>query len=450
MIFTDPKKIAHFEALAQLNPKRYHFRVGATAILGDVMLTSLQLLPFALFLGVPLLFFRQPLFYWVAGLAMLMFVWFTRPIFRVAGREIFREEAPVLFANIDEISASLNVSGKTRIMVDERFNASAAESRGLFGIIGTTRVLTLGLPLLATLSRPQILSVIAHEFGHFSRRHGRLGHWIYRARIGWLDYTETDHTSDRLDKAIQWVGNIFVPYFAALSFAHSRQCEYEADADAASVVGLTQFSDALARVTIQSVFWDQELAKQATAWQQETQAAPDDYYDRASRCALDWESSNRPKLLLQALAEPMGYIDTHPSLSKRLQALESLKTDPGLTTSKEKAGGAELFGGTWARLCQSSNDAWKKRNGTDWTAAYFYYDFVLKEILLPDASTTVAWPVSRLLTRIRAMKVANPEAARDEINALRRRAPNDADVAFLYAEMERRKKSDTMNWRVKG
>ena len=140
----------------------------------------------------------------------------------------FIDHRLVIATNGGELESFDLTDGLSVAEFDAELNASAAETRGLFGVLGTRRVLTLGVPLLGTLSREELMAVIAHEYGHFSRRHGRLGHWLYRARVGWLRYAEhVDESDSTFYRAAAWYAARFVPYFSARSFVHSRQCEYE-------------------------------------------------------------------------------------------------------------------------------------------------------------------------------------------------------------------------------
>ncbi len=70
---------------------------------------------------------------------------------RLQGRALTREQAPLLFAEIDAIRDKLQVRKRMEVMLDDSFNAGALETRGFFGLFGTRRVLFLGVPLLENL-----------------------------------------------------------------------------------------------------------------------------------------------------------------------------------------------------------------------------------------------------------------------------------------------------------
>ena len=94
------------------------------------------------------------------------------------GTPVSRKTAPGPVRRADR-SSVLSRNASYDVHVDQALNASATEMRGLLGLMGTRRVLTPGV-LLLLMTKDELLAVVAHEFGHFSRRHGRLGQWFYR------------------------------------------------------------------------------------------------------------------------------------------------------------------------------------------------------------------------------------------------------------------------------
>src|SRR5438105_5788782 len=129
------------------------------------------------------------------------------------GEPLARQEAPAFFARLDRLVAGLHTPRVHRVLVTEDFNAAVMQLPRL-GIFGWYRsYLLIGLPLMQCLSGPQFEAVLAHELGHLSRGHARLGNWIYRLRRVWM----------RLDSALaqrpQWgsgairgVLHWYVPY----------------------------------------------------------------------------------------------------------------------------------------------------------------------------------------------------------------------------------------------
>ena len=173
------------------------------------------------------------------------------------GLPLSKERAPELWREVETIADRLNAPRPDQILLDEDFNASASQWPR-FGVFGGYRsALSLGLPLLAGLSPDEARGVIAHEFGHFSGKHGRFGVWIYRVNATWQQMLINLGNSIVFTTFIQW----FQPRFAATSFAIRRQHEYEADRAAAEIVGAPTVAATLSRLDAlgehqHRVFWE--------------------------------------------------------------------------------------------------------------------------------------------------------------------------------------------------
>jgi Zn-dependent protease with chaperone function len=401
----DVNLIKKFEKMAAAKPSSYRRRVAFVAILADFALMLVTLFPFALVLGLVIIFYQQPVFTWIAIGTFLLFVWFLRPSNRLTGEKLSEKDAPTLFAELKSLQDRLQVPGSMEVLINDKFNASAFESRGWFGVIGVKRVLTLGLPFLALLSREQVIAVIAHEMGHFSRRHGRLGHWLYRARLGWLSYAEdVDEADDVYSRAIGWYANQFLPSFNAMCFVHSRQCEYEADADAASVMGASVAANALVAVHVQSDFFHEALPRFLNEWQAANAAIPTDFYVRISAAAAAWQADARAAALSDALQEKTGYVDTHPCLKDRLGAIAQESHDAKF------AGGAgeSLLGAAWTPLCEAFSQKWVRDNRTNWAAGHYWHKDVVNSLDASHETTnsTMTQLEEQLLVQVKLVSIA--------------------------------------------
>lgn len=360
----DPEVVAALESEAMRRPGAYRARLTLIAVLGDLALTATQVFPLAAPILVGALLLNRELFYWGAGVAILFLAWLFRRTLRIEGRVVTPEEAPRLHGELQALRKKLDAGGRMEVMLTGEFNAGAAESHGLLGLVGTRRVLTLGVPLLAVLSREDLLAIIAHEFGHFSRRHGRLGHWLYRTRAGWLAYVHDVGESDSsFDRAASWYASKFMPFFSVRSFVHSRRCEYEADADAASVVGGGPFATALARTIVFGGLWSEAFRRQAAKWQEDEPEPPRDFYGRFQRFARERGPEELQERLAAALREPSGWQDTHPSLSERLRALNE---QPASLSAPADCAGQALFGEHWTGLLREFDEEWEKHERQNW------------------------------------------------------------------------------------
>jgi Zn-dependent protease with chaperone function len=426
----DLELVAQLQTEAARNPRLYRLRLAVIAIAGDFALMTAQVAPWAAPIIIGVLWTNVAAFYWLGGAAVLFLVWLLRPSFRFSGRKLVPSEAPLLYQELGLLKQKLQVSTRMDVYLDAELNASAAETRGLFGIFGTRTALTLGVPLLRTLDREEALAVIAHEFGHFSRRHGRLGNWLYRARVGWLAYAEQVTESDStFDQAAAWYAKRFVPFFSLRTFVHSRQCEYEADADAAHAVGSGTVADALTRLSVLGRVWSERLPRELADWQLRMQSPPEDFHERFARLCNECSSADRQSFLDQELAAPSGWHDTHPSLSERLA---SLKEAPRLKGSASNAG-EELLGKAWPNVLAEFNASWARKMRADWLLEHLRAKHVTHPLLSADAAAMEGWNDEQRLARARALRAADPAAGLAALGELHKRKPAHQRTTFAYA-----------------
>ena len=190
-------QIRPLEDFAAANPGGYRFRVALLASLGYVYLLVLVVLllgivAFVLYyarlnaavikiLWIPLV---------LVGL-VLRALWVTIP--EPDGKKLEQNEAPELFELIREISTALNGPKAHHVLVSDEFNASIVQIPQ-FGMFGWLRnYLVVGLPLMRALSPEEFRSVLAHEFGHLSGKHGSFSGWIYRVRQTWIQILTRVH-----------------------------------------------------------------------------------------------------------------------------------------------------------------------------------------------------------------------------------------------------------------
>lgn len=77
------------------------------------------------------------------------------------GIEVAAARHPQLWAEVHQLAQVAQTEPPSRIVIVPEVNAAVTEAAG-------HRELMIGLPLLATFSRGQLRSVLAHELGHFA------------------------------------------------------------------------------------------------------------------------------------------------------------------------------------------------------------------------------------------------------------------------------------------
>jgi Zn-dependent protease with chaperone function len=311
---------------------------------------------------------------WWVGRAL----WIRLPMPK--GRKVTKEEAPKLFACLEELRAKCKSKPFQSVLITPDFNAGVVH-RPRLGMLGWPRhYLLIGLPLLELLTEAEMTAVLAHEFAHLSRRHTRFGPWLYRLRLSW-DFLFTEYLnrpqfegeiSSRalLRKYVNW----FWPYFNAHAFVFSRANEYEADSVAASITGPQSAAAALARIrvcseVIDEKFWP-ELWRQAV----KTPEPPSDPFEQLATFVRTHFETPRPELLDAALRTITTNNDTHPCLRERIASLQfkefgslapALVSFPASESAATSLLGPALdairndLDKTWRTDCM---EAWKKRH----------------------------------------------------------------------------------------
>lgn len=278
-------------------------------------------------------------------------------------------ELPTLFRAIEEVGRAVGAPPLYSVHLCGDFNASV-QQRPRFGVLGGTRNhLRIGLPLLQSLSKDQFLAVLAHEFGHLSGAHGKIGAWVYRVRRSW------SVIANELARQEHWGSFLFLPFFrwyaptyAAWSFVLARRQEVEADEHAARVGGARSAADALIVVSTAgaefgSPFWGSVWSR--TAETPRPEPGPFATWRAAALRPADPEDERRR--LDEALALETESTDTHPGLQDRLAELgEEPRVPPPLETSAADALLADAHDTIVARF----DDSWWAEVHATWTERY--------------------------------------------------------------------------------
>jgi Zn-dependent protease with chaperone function len=425
-----PDKLQRLEAAAAARPRLYRARLALLALAGDVILTFVRVAPFALPIAVGALFFNSTFIHALAAFAIVLLIWLMRPGYRDSGKSVERKDAPELYAALDDLKTKLDVGRRIDVRLGDEVNAGAREARGLFGLLGTRRVLMLGVPLLALLGKDEARAVIAHEFGHFSRRHGRLGHWLYWAHLDWLSHAEQiDEESSILDRAGASIAESFVPVFSRRAMVWSRRCEYEADADAARAIGGEQLIRALARVDVFDAWQAEKLPHIIRGWQCAEPTAPDNCLERIINAFEATPSDVLTTIAATALSRSKDWLDTHPRLAERAAALA---VQPSLAP-REGPAGSVLFGDLWPTFAAEYNARWRKENAVAWSVAHTRHRLIEAPLLAAEDETVAGWPIARRFERAVALCKFEPACGLAELAALHAAAKHNRSITFAYA-----------------
>ncbi len=289
---------------------------------------------------------------------------------------VTRHTAPGLFEELDRVSAAQRCRQFHRVCLTADFNAGVVRTPR-FAWLGWSRTsLSIGWPLFAILTLPEARAVLAHEFAHLSRDHGRFQNWLYGLHQTWpqlvvqLQSGEQNGFGRRLLGMLFWFLNAYWPRLNARLSVLSRVAEYEADRQAADLTGADAVAGALWRIdcsdlALNDEFWP-ELRKTAGE-----QSEP--YGDICRRIRQSLEHAPQSEhvgrwleLAAHGLTDEAG---THPSFADRAQALdldaESYR-ERGFPVPPARSACDELFGRDAERFEQEVSAFWQRVNRDEW------------------------------------------------------------------------------------
>jgi Zn-dependent protease with chaperone function len=428
-------RLQRLETAAAARPGLYRAKLVLLAVAGDVLLTFVRMTPVAGPIVVGALFVNNAYVHLLTAVVVLMLAWLMRPDVRDRGRSVARHEAPELYSALDVLKMAVDAGGRIEVRLDDEFNASAREARGLFGIAGTRRVLTLGVPLLMLLGRDEARAIIAHEFGHFSRRHGRFGHWLYWAHYDWLAYAtqiDSDGDSSLLERGSAVLAHIFAPAFSRRAMVWSRRCEYEADADAARAAGTQPMTGALARLAVFEAWRAIEFPRILRDWRRDEPVPPEDFLERLITAFDAAPSDLLVAIMAREAGRPGDWSDTHPVLAERAFALGLA---PELIPRGAPAG-PTLLGAFWASAVADWNARWRREHAVTWPAAHARYRLIEAPLLAASPESVAGWPLAQRFDRARALRRYQPERGLAALEALHAEAPGDRRITFAWASVQ--------------
>ena len=285
------------------------------------------------------------------------------------GLRVTRNEAPELFALIDDVQKRVGAPPFHEVIIDADFNAAVMQIPRL-GVFGWFRnYLIIGLPLLKTLTPEQFKAVLSHEYGHLAGGHAKLSNWIYRQRLRWTRLLQSLEARDGEGSAL-FMGFLrrYAPYLNAYSFPLARANEYEADAVAARVTTVAAMAQALSAVKVGSTYLSETFWPGVYRGVNQTpvpDAAP--YLRLSEQLHADKAGMPRDRWLGQAMRRKTSIEDTHPSLADRLEAIGGR---PDLNLPVPGAAADQLLGAALASVTERLDREWTEKVADHWRSQF--------------------------------------------------------------------------------
>ncbi|WP_028051259.1 M48 family metallopeptidase [Cellulomonas sp. URHD0024] len=235
------------------------------------------------------------------------------------GPTLTESDAPALWATIHELAAVADTRVPDEIRLGPVVNAAVSEESRLLGLVGGRRTLYLGVPLVQALDVGQLRSVLAHELGHYSRSHTRLGPLAYRGRqaIG--------ATVEQLDKNL--VGIILKQYaklYLIVGAAVNRRQELEADQLSVQVAGRATAQGALREIPLADAAWNFYLDHYVNAGWEDGYAPTAEAFFGGFGDMLVGRAGELESLRADAPPAEQSRWDSHPSIAARVAAMDRM------------------------------------------------------------------------------------------------------------------------------
>jgi Zn-dependent protease with chaperone function len=274
------------------------------------------------------------------------------------GLPLARAEGRALYALVEEIRLATDAPPVDSITITGGFDASATVY-SLPWRLRRCRTLVLGLPVLTTLSMPELRAVIAHELAHFSSAHDAFAAWVYRTRRSWFALQAALDRRLATPVYVYWLMRWYVPRLNAASAEVARRHELVADEVAAKIAGSRAAADALVVFESGARFAD-DIHWPAIQISHETAAEPPRPYSQM----LTWNArSTSTGVLDELFAGDTHPEDTHPSLRERFSRLEEPVRMP---PPAARSAGEEILGVELQKLAGRLDHEWIARYGESW------------------------------------------------------------------------------------
>ena len=389
--------IEKLEAVSRKNPRLYIARIIGLIAFAYLYLLVVLLGSLALCVLMIVMVFYAPFAIKFAIIGLIAFGGIFLAVLRglwvklqpPTGQVVKREEAPKLFALLDELRTALNCKPFHQVLIVNDINAAVFQVPRL-GIFGWHRnYLMLGLPLMQILAPDEFKAVLAHEFAHSSRGHGSFGNWLYRIRRTWAQIFEQmakrrTRFGGILFKFLNW----FWPIFNGHAFVLARANEYEADACSVRLAGADAAASALIRTRtdaafIQEKFWPGIFSRANL----EIEPPANVVLELGQSLKNGPHAEDATRWLRQSFLIETNNVDTHPCLKDRLRSIGRLPLEiesgefPKVPPHGLGQNAAEFFLGNYAGfITQKMSREWQKAVAPQWKKRHEHQQKIAGEL----------------------------------------------------------------------
>ncbi|WP_328531889.1 M48 family metallopeptidase [Nocardioides sp. NBC_00368] len=255
------------------------------------------------------------------------------------GLVLTEHEQPGLWAEVRQLAATAGTRAPDEIRLVPDVNAAVSEETSLLGLRTGTRRMFLGVPLLQGLSRNQLHAVLAHELGHHSTTHTRLGALIHRSRLA-IAEVAAGLSNPLVKRPFRTYARLFFALTRPLAHAH----EIDADRLSAQVAGPRTAAVTLRTLPALDAAWHIYLEQYVEAGTHYG-LRPTRFFDNFTNLMSDPERLEELSRISAAPPEAkLSAYDSHPPLTHRIGLLEAMAAadgaDPAAGDGTDKSGNA--------------------------------------------------------------------------------------------------------------
>lgn len=256
----------------------------------------------------------------------------TRTSTDPGGLVLTEQDQPGLWAEVRDLATAAGTRAPDEIRLVPEVNAAVSEETSLLGLKTGTRRMFLGVPLLQGLSRNQLHAVLAHELGHHSTSHTRLGALIHRSRLA-IAEVAADLSNPLAKRPFRTYARLFFSLTRPLAHAH----EIDADQLSATVAGPRTAAVTLRTLPALDAAWRIYLEQYVQAGTHYG-LRPTRFFDNFTNLMSDPERLEELARISAAPPETKtSAYDSHPPLSERIERMEAMASADEADTSGNAA-----------------------------------------------------------------------------------------------------------------
>jgi hypothetical protein len=300
----------------------------------------------SLIIGIPL--YIIPMFMGILLIVSMLKPLIARPISKRFSVVLSRKKEQTLYAFVDKLCQSIGAKIPSTIEVDCSMNASAGFRRGMIGFLEDELALIIGLPAASELTTTEFTSLLAHEFGHFTKKLGMrlyyiitsIQEWFYRLifeedtidqKLTILSITSSGFVrsfvipfanlsvwlSRKILTAFMFVGNVISRFYI-------RLMEFDADRYAARLSGPEAFESSLSKLHLLNIALKEAFSQLKMQKKPEDNSLPNDFVLLVSSIMKQTSVGDTSKAKATALKNLTGIPDKNPTDRERIEKINSI------------------------------------------------------------------------------------------------------------------------------